>query len=413
MQYSNRPTATEGAIARRAVTPPGDEPQPDAESRLRHGDLLQNLVLFARRLQGAGMLVTPDEAVDGLRALERIDVGDRQEFYLTLRTVFTSRAEDIQTFDGIFADFWRYLPGQSEDADENDQESEPDQGPEGSETTEGPSDVTLEDWNEAESSEEEQEVPGFSAEQILRAKDFSSFQTEELEEIVRLTAKLARKMAMRLSRRHKVTRRGHVIDLRRTMRLNVKYGGDPVELARKRRKIAKTKLVVICDVSGSMDIYSRFLLQFIYAVQHTFADVESFVFSTQLTRVTEYFEEQDIYEALETISHEVLDWSGGTRIGQSLKTFNDLYARSMVDRRTVILVLSDGWDTGEATMLGEQMDELSRRAARVVWLNPLKASPGYQPLCKGMSTALPYIDIFASAHNLASLLDLEHYLRAS
>jgi uncharacterized protein len=375
--------------------------------------MLQNLVLFARRLQGAGMLVTPDEAVDGLRAIEHIDVGDRHEFYLTLRTVFASRAEDLQTFDSVFADFWRYLPGESQDADENDNESDPDQGPEGSETTEGPSDVTLEDWNEAESSEEEQEVPGYSAEQILRAKDFSSFQTEELEEIVRLTAKLARKMAMRLSRRHKATRRGHVIDLRRSMRLNVKYGGDPVELARKRRKIAKTKLVVICDVSGSMDIYSRFLLQFIYAVQHTFADVESFVFSTQLTRVTEYFEEQDIYEALDTISHEVLDWSGGTRIGQSLKTFNDLYARSMVDRRTVILVLSDGWDTGEAAILGEQMDELSRRAARVVWLNPLKASPGYQPLCKGMSTALPYIDIFASAHNLASLLDLEHYLRAS
>jgi uncharacterized protein len=413
MQYSNRPTASEGAIARRAVIAPGDQGSTQDVDRFRHGDMLQNLVLFARRLQSTGMLVTPDEAVDALRATEHIDVGDRHEFYLTMRSVFTSRAEDLSTFDSVFADFWRYLPGQSDDPDEEGQESEPDQGPEGAETTEGPSDVSLEEWNEAESSEDEQEVPGYSAEQILRGKDFSSFNPDELEEIIRLTAKLARKMAMRLSRRHKLSRRGHVIDLRRSMRLNIKYGGDPVELARKRRKIAKTKLVVICDVSGSMDIYSRFLLQFIYAVQHTFADVESFVFSTQLTRVTEYFEEQDIHEALETISHEVLDWSGGTRIGQSLKTFNDLYARSMIDRRTVVLILSDGWDTGEATLLGEQMDEVSRRAARVVWLNPLKASPGYQPLCKGMSTALPYIDIFASAHNLASLLDLEHYLKAS
>jgi uncharacterized protein with von Willebrand factor type A (vWA) domain len=358
------------------------------------------------------MLVTPDEAVDGLRALDRIDVGDRREFYLTLRTIFTSRAEDLAVFDRVFADYWRYLPGAPDD--ESCAESEDEPGPEGPEAeSEGPSEVTLEDWDEAESSDEEQEVPGYSAEQVLRSKDFSAFDPDELDEIIRLTAKMARKMAMRISRRQRPTRRGHVIDPRRTMRLNLKYGGDPLELARKRRRITKTKLVLLCDVSGSMDIYSRFLLQFIYAVQHTFADVESFVFSTQLTRVTEYFEREDIYDALRTIAREVLDWSGGTRIGQSLKTFNDLYARSMVDRRTVVLILSDGWDTGEAALLGEQMDELSRRAARVVWLNPLKASPGYQPLCKGMSTALPYVDVFASAHNLASLLELEQFLKAS
>jgi len=360
------------------------------------------------------VLVTPDEAVDGLRALGEIDLGDRREFYLTLRTVFTSRAEDLPVFDDVFADFWRVEPGASDDEDLDCGESDGQETPQGEDDeSEGESEVSLEDWNEAETSDEEQEVPGYSAEQVLRAKDFSAFQSEELEDIIRLTAKMARKMAMRLSRRHRATRRGHKVDPRRTMRLNLKYGGDPLELARKRRKIAKTKLVLLCDVSGSMDIYSRFLLQFIYAVQHTFANVESFVFSTQLTRVTEYFEEEDIHDALHTISHEVTDWSGGTRIGQSLKTFNDLYARSMVDKRTVVLVLSDGWDTGDASVLEEQMEEMSRRAARVIWLNPLKASPGYQPLCKGMSTALPYIDIFASAHNLASLMDLEHYLKAS
>jgi uncharacterized protein len=417
MQYTNRSTASEGAVTRRVVTATSEQPGPAGQAvpvRASHGDLLQNLVQFARRLQSAGMLVTPDEAVDGLRALERIDMGDRHEFYLTLRSVFTSRAEDLATFDHVFGEFWRYIPTAPDDETDESAESDPEDGPEGPEMeSDGPSDVTLEDWNEAESSEDEQEVPGYSAEAILRGKDFSAFQSDELEQIVRLTAKLARKMAMRLSRRQKQTHRGHLIDLRRSMRRNVKYGGDPIELARKRRKIAKTKLVLLCDVSGSMDIYSRFLLQFIYAVQHTFADVESFVFSTQLTRVTDYFEREDIYEALETISHEVLDWSGGTRIGQSLKTFNDLYLRSMVDRRTVILILSDGWDTGEATLLGEQMDEMSRHAARVIWLNPLKASPGYQPLCKGMSTALPFVDVFASAHNLASLLELEQHLKAS
>jgi uncharacterized protein len=407
MQYGNRSAAPEGADPRGAVAP---TPSDVAE----HGDLLKNLVQFARRLQGAGVLVTPDEAVDALRALGEIDVGDRREFYLTLRTVFTSRAEDLPIFDEAFADFWRVQPGSADDPDMDCGESDGQENPDGGESdSEGPAEVTLEDWNEAEQSDEEQEVPGYSAEQVLRSKDFSAFQSQELEEIIRLTAKMARKMAMRLSRRQRPTRRGHVVDPRRTMRLNLKYGGDPLELARKRRKIAKTKLVLLCDVSGSMDIYSRFLLQFIYALQHTFANVESFVFSTQLTRVTEYFEREDIYDALETISHEVLDWSGGTRIGTSLRAFNELYSRSMVDRRTVVLILSDGWDTGEAAVLEEQMDELSRRAARVIWLNPLKASPGYQPLCKGMSTALPYVDIFASAHNLASLMELENYLKAS
>jgi uncharacterized protein with von Willebrand factor type A (vWA) domain len=406
MQYGNRAAASEGADPRGAVvvTPSG---------AAEHGDLLKNLVQFARRLQGEGVLVTPDEAVDALRALGEIDLGDRREFYLTLRTVFTSRAEDLPIFDHAFAEFWRVQPGSADDPDLDCGESDGQENPEGESDSEGPAEVTLEDWNEADSSDEEQEVPGYSAEQVMRSKDFSAFQSEELEEIIRLTAKMARKMAMRLSRRNRPTRRGHVVDPRRTMRLNLKYGGDPLELARKRRKIAKTKLVLLCDVSGSMDIYSRFLLQFIYALQHTFSNVESFVFSTQLTRVTEYFEREDIYDALETISHEVLDWSGGTRIGTSLRAFNELYARSMVDRRTVVLILSDGWDTGEAAVLEEQMDELSRRAARVIWLNPLKASPGYQPLCKGMSTALPYVDIFASAHNLASLMELENFLKAS
>jgi uncharacterized protein len=406
MQHGDRTAAPQGGRAGGALGQPPRE-RPD-----QYRDLLQNLVLFGRRLQAEGLLITPNEAVAALQALEQIDLGDRQLFYLTLRTLFCSRVEDLPIFHRVFADFWRYVPGDPEQEDLLGPESLTEPGEDADAQSDEVSDVSVAD-SEDESADEEQQIPGFTAEQLLRTKDFSSFSTDELEEIVRLTAKLARRMAMRLSRRQRPTRQGHRIDPRRTMRLNLKYGGDPLELARKRQKIAKTKLVLICDVSGSMDIYSRFLLQFIYAVQHTFANVESFVFSTQLTRVTEYFEREDIFDALNTISREVLDWSGGTRIGQSLKSFNDQFSRSMVDRRTVLLILSDGWDTGDASLLGQEMDELARRAARVIWLNPLKASPGYQPLCKGMSTALPFVDVFASAHNLASLLELEHYLKAS
>jgi len=161
-----------------------------------------------------------------------------------------------------------------------------------------------------------------------------------------------------------------------------------------------------------MDIYSRFLLQFIYALQSNFARTESFVFSTQLSRVTEYFKDHDIYEALDVIASEVLDWSGGTRIGQSLADFNENWAASVIDTKTVVIVLSDGWDTGDADVLEHEMEELQRRARRVIWLNPLMSNPGYQPLCRGMRTAMPYIEVFAAAHNLASLMELEEHLVA-
>jgi hypothetical protein len=161
-----------------------------------------------------------------------------------------------------------------------------------------------------------------------------------------------------------------------------------------------------------MDIYSRFLLQFIYAFQNNFAKTESFVFSTQLSHVTEYFKDHDIYDALDVIAKEVLDWSGGTRIGQSLSTFNEDWGSSMLDQRTVVIVLSDGWDTGDADLLEREMAELQRRAGRVIWLNPLMSNPGYQPLCRGMRTAMPYIEVFAPAHNLESLIELEEHLVA-
>jgi uncharacterized protein with von Willebrand factor type A (vWA) domain len=159
-----------------------------------------------------------------------------------------------------------------------------------------------------------------------------------------------------------------------------------------------------------MDTYSKFLLEFTYALQNTLGKVESFVFSTRLSRVTDYFKGSDIYESLRRISEEVPDWSGGTRIGQSLKAFNDEWALRMVNSHTIVIVLSDGLDTGDARVLEEEMEKLQRRAARTIWLNPLLGNDDYRPLARGMSAALPHVDVFASAHNLASLQDLGRHL---
>ena len=383
-----------------------------------HGSLLANVVDFGMQLRGRGLLVTPSESIDSLRALGAVDISDRGEFYLALRTVMTSRVEDFPIFDEVFGSFW---PGVMEDEmwDEGSEQFDAlpsSMQPAGEETGEGGEERVAQEVESSEEGEgegeDQEEVAGYSAEEMFAAKDFSGFKADELEEMIRVTLRMARKMATRLSRRHQRTRHGHLIDRRRTVRNNLKYGADVIELAYKKRKIKKTKLVLLCDVSGSMDIYSRFLLQFIYALQSNFAKTESFVFSTQLSRVTEYFKEHDIYEALNVIANEVLDWSGGTRIGQSLATFNTDWASSVLDQRTVVIVLSDGWDTGDADVLEGEMADLQRRAGRVIWLNPLMANPGYQPLCRGMRTAMPYIEVFAPAHNLNSLMELEEHLVA-
>jgi uncharacterized protein with von Willebrand factor type A (vWA) domain len=242
-------------------------------------------------------------------------------------------------------------------------------------------------------------------------KDFATFDNTDLAELERLTALLARRLNARRSRRWKPAfgGSGTRIDLRRTLRLSLKTGGDPVELVRRERKLRRTKLVALCDVSGSMDLYSRFLLQFLYALQHSFARVETFVFSTKLVRITASLARDSYRTALDMLARAETGWSGGTKIGASIAEFVAGWPR-LVDRRTVVIVLSDGWDTGEPETLGDALRMIHRRAGRVVWLNPLLGSATYEPLTRGMQAALPHVDVFAPAHNLASLEALGRHL---
>jgi uncharacterized protein with von Willebrand factor type A (vWA) domain len=376
--------------------------------RPRHADLQRNIIDFCRLLRAREMLVTPSEVIDAIRTADAVDLADRQEFKTALRSVLTARPEDIPLHDATFDEFWRTrLPELSEERSEegiasDDPEAQGDDLPQ-PQAAEG-------DQAEAEEDEEGLDMPLYSPVEMLAARDFSTFVPDEMQEIARAIAIVARRLATRESRRYRSTQRGHAVDLRRTMRRNIKYGGTVVELARKKRKIRKPKIVLICDVSRSMDTYSKFLLQFIYALQNTLGKVESFVFSTRLTRVTDYFRTSDIYTALDRIAREVPDWSGGTRIGESLKAFNADWALRTVNKHTIVLIMSDGLDTGDASVLEHEMDELHRRAARVIWLNPLLGNEDYRPLARGMSAALPHVNLFASAHNLASLQSLGKYL---
>jgi uncharacterized protein with von Willebrand factor type A (vWA) domain len=176
-----------------------------------------------------------------------------------------------------------------------------------------------------------------------------------------------------------------------------------VDIVRRGRKIGKTKIVLLCDVSGSMDVYSKFLLQFLYGLQNGLRGVETVVFSTRLTRITPLLRRRHIQAALDLIAETVSDWSGGTKIGTCLQAFNETLAARLIDSKTLVIIISDGWDTGDTTVLDTAMAGLKARALRLIWLNPLLGSPNYQPVCKGMHTALPYVDDFMPVHNVDSL----------
>jgi uncharacterized protein with von Willebrand factor type A (vWA) domain len=375
-------------------------------------DLLTATLRFGETLRRAGLPRTVSELMDAVRALEVIDLMDRAEVHRALRACLVARVEEIPIFDRCFDAFWTFqaeegqgLEGLVSPSAAPPRDEHPQDGPAGGEQRES---LALEGWEEEAADDGEPlEVPGVSEREVLMDRDFSTFPAEDLDEVARLTVLIAKRLARRVSRRRRPTRRGGVIDLRRSMRANM-MKGEIIELRRRERRRRKVRLVLLCDVSGSMDLYSRFLLQFLYALQNVFGRVETFTFATRLTRVTEQLKGPSYQLALRRLS-DVRDFSGGTRIGESVQEFNRSW-RQLVDRHTIVLVLSDGWDTGEPEVLADAMLSLRRRAGRVIWLNPLLGNPSYEPLTRGMAAALPLVDHFAAAHNLASLRDLAGHL---
>ena len=377
-----------------------------------HRGLSANLVGFGRLLRRRGALPGPGEFCDALSALERIDLKDSQEFYLALRTTLAKSREEQEIFDQHFDSYWQVWDRAlgSNRAATSDRMEESDGG--GDRRQPGrPASVTISDWLKGNgSAKEEREVAGYSPVEVVTRRDFSAFGTTEIDEMGRLVAALSKILATRLSRRYRHSHRRGSLDLCRTLRLNLPRGGDLLDLSFRRRKRQKLKLVLLCDMSKSMDLYGRFLIQFIYSFQNVYRRLETFVFSTSLHRITSTLKSGDLPEVMSALSSEVPDWSGGTRIGASLHDFLTRYGMDMVDRNTVVLILSDGWDTGDIDLLEDSMRGIQKRCRCLVWLNPLMGHPGYQPSCRGMQAALPFIDIFAPAHNLASLRQLAHRL---
>jgi hypothetical protein len=377
-------------------------------------NLVTAMLVFGRHLRAAGLPVTVSQIMDGVRALEVVDLLDRAEAQRALRTALVTRVEEMPAFDRCFEVFWRYhaadgqgLDGLMSLAQGAVEEERTLAAPPGA-TGQRQGSPVLEAWeDDGAGAGEPLEVPGMSDRELLVERDFSSFTAGELDEIARLTILIARRMARRVSRRKRPVRRGGVVDLRRSIRANM-MKGEIVELRRRERRRRKVRLVLLCDVSGSMDLYSRFLLQFVYALQNVFGRVETFTFATRLTRVTDLLRGPSYRQALRRLA-EVRDFSGGTRIGECLADFNRTWGH-LLDRRTVAVILSDGWDTGEPEDLAAELLRVKRKVARLIWLNPLLGNPSYEPLTRGMVAALPLVDRFAAAHNLASLRELALHL---
>src|SRR5579871_5972759 len=407
------------------------------EHDLERGQQLQRkLVEFGRLLWDMGLDVGPGRMVEASQTIALIDVKKREDFYHALKCTLLSRHEQEPLFDQAFFYFWQMKHRLSKLGDNASVKS--DDGRRGSplrlpprerqeleaqaarltrqlmqpqrEPGQGRPSDQVEQSDDNDDDDDEAQGTAFSAIEQLRHKDFESYSWDEVQEAKRLMAEMRWQLGMRPTRRKTPSRRGSYPDMRRIVRRNLKYGAELLELTWRKTKFKPRPLVIICDISGSMSLYSRLLLHFIHTISNGLLNVEAFVFGTRLTRITRQLKRRDVDDAVQDVSKSVQDWSGGTLIGDALHIFNQQWSKRVLGRGAVVLIISDGWDRGDAAVLEVEMDRLQHSCHRLIWLNPLLGSPEYRPLTIGMKTALPYIDNFLPAHNLDSLINLGNLL---
>ena len=374
----------------------------------RDYDFIAHVTRFCRLLRSHGLLVGPAEAASAISAIGSVDMMDYGRVYWTLHSVLVSRHEEIAVFDQLFARLWNFEPQLS--APYTKRDSSPFGGLR--EFRRRPATVLMPEEDDAAENTLVQLVRGgASAAETSRDTDLTVLRPEDLHELSRIASRVVRALASRPGRRRKRHRRKGKPDLRGVLRESLGTGGEPIRIPRLRRVPRVPRMLVLLDVSGSMDRHAKLLLQLVYAVSQQTKRVETFVFSTALTRVTRELAAPSFSEALGRISSKVRHWSGGTRIGQSVARINDEY-RELQGRHTTVFLLSDGFDTGEPQQLAREMRRLQRRVRAVVWLNPLLGTPGYEPRSRGIRAAMPYVDYFVSAMDVSHLKRLPALLRA-
>ena len=371
--------------------------------------ILENALLFGRALRLAGLPVSPVQSQNFVAGLTHIDVGDREQFYHTARSFLVTRQEHLALFTIIFNQFWHkqlgLFAGKGQPMPVAPRHRRP---------KEKRYDIVGLMAQRAQPTDRELDLPEraatYSDLELMRRKSFAMMTPEELENIKRLIQEMRWQVSLRRSRRWVPDRKGTQLHLRRMLRGVGQFGQVPPYFHWQSRKIKQRPVVLLADISGSMEKYARLLLQFFYSIEQSLDQVEAFLFGTRLTRVTPHLKYKNIDRAVHEAARSVYDWSGGTRIGASLRQFNRAWSRRVLRRGALVIIVSDGWERGDVAGLRQEMRYLQHRCHRLIWLNPLLGAPGYQPLVEGMAAALPYIDDFLPCHNLQSLTELANHI---
>jgi len=370
--------------------------------------LFDNLIRFGRLLHAAGLDVQAGRMIDVAGALDHIDIGRRADFYYALRALLVHRPQDLPVFDEAFQAFWREPRRRSPHGlramGRQRTLGRPEVVVTAGRDQAGPIDAPARDDVRAARIA----ALSYSASEVLRAKDFAEFTDDEMRQAAKIIASLRWDLGRRRSWRRRQGG-GRDVDLRRLVRANMRYGGEPLRIPTRGRTTRPRPLVIIADVSGSMERYARMLLHFIHGLAGGARRVEAFVFATRFTRITREIARRGA-RAAPNVPARVPDWGGGTRIGEAVRTFNVEWARRVLSHGAIVLLVSDGWDRGDPQLLAREMARLQRSCRRLIWLNPLIAAPGYEPVTRGMQAALPFVDDFLPADNFDSLEALAAHL---
>jgi uncharacterized protein len=361
---------------------------------------------FSRRLREAGLPVTPQRPADFARALTVVRPVSRRRLYWTARGVFVSDQGQLKAFDSVFDEVFR---ARAPDPQHEAAEDGPREGAVIGTGSPAPRDGGEED----ERDEIEVPLAMASAEERLGDKRFEALEPYELVELYRLMSRLRLATPARLTRRRERARHGREIDMRRTLRASLRTGGDPARLSHRRRRVVARRLVLLCDISGSMEPYARAYLQFLASAAGAGPNAEAFAFATRLTRLTRALRARNPERAIQRAAAAAPDWSSGTRIGDALKQFNDLHGRRGMARGAVVVILSDGWERDDPALVGREMERLSRLAHRIVWVNPRVGASGFSVRAGGMVAALEHCDALVSGHSYAALREVAEAIGAA
>jgi len=381
------------------------------------GLLTENIMHFARVLRKAGLPVGPGQVLDAIRAVMAVGLSNRNDFYWTLHAVFVKHRTQLDVFDQAFHIFWKnpeilermmqlILPDISDPNAAS---------PDTEEISRRVAEALSSGMGDQPEPQEEEEIEfdatlTWSANEVLGEKDFEKMSADEIRDAIAAVHRMKLPLNEVPTRRFKQSNAGTRVDMRRSMRVALRSGTDFIPLMKRKRRMRRPPLVVICDISGSMERYSRILLHFMHTVTNDRDRVHTFLFGTRLTNVTRYLRYKDVDEALEKVSEAAEDWSGGTRIGHCLEDFNKFWSRRVLTQGAIVVLISDGLDRDEGDGLTLEMERLHMSCRRLIWLNPLLRYDGFEPKSIGIKAMLPHVDIFQTVHNLNNLNDLTRVL---